>query len=420
MENHPIPQDITGFQFKLIGDMTIKQFAYLAGGIVLGWLLFASPFFMLIKLPLAVTSIFLGVGMAFLPIEGRPMDLMFENFIKAIFSPTQFVYQKTGGQLWEDIKPVKKSSAKLVPQKETTSLSGEELKSYLNSLPKRPKNQLDQKEMVFFESLSNMYSGQTQTNPIPQAPPAHAFANVPVPGQQQPPTQLPAASQVQIPVEQGQQQEEEKPSDEEETLKRETLILQQELAEAKAAETSKINSTEYTEAHKKVMELETMLSETAKQKQELEKQIELLQKQLTANRETVYTPSVAQEPVKETRNVRSIPQNLGKSVGLPLAPEFPNIVTGIVKDPRGNPLQNILVEVKDAEGNPVRAFKTNPLGQFASATPITNGTYTIEFEDSKGENKFDVIEFSATGQIILPIEVISVDTREELRRSLFN
>ena len=111
---------------------------------------------------------------------------------------------------------------------------------------------------------------------------------------------------------------------------------------------------------------------------------------------------------------------MGKSIGLPNAPEFPNIVSGIVKDPRGNSLSNILVEIKDNENNPVRAFKTNALGQFASATPLTNGTYTIEFEDPKTENKFDTIQFSANGEVILPIEVISVDRREELRRTLFN
>ncbi|EKD47460.1 MAG: hypothetical protein ACD_66C00049G0001, partial [uncultured bacterium] len=28
MEQHPVPQNVTGFQFKLIGDITLKQFAY--------------------------------------------------------------------------------------------------------------------------------------------------------------------------------------------------------------------------------------------------------------------------------------------------------------------------------------------------------------------------------------------------------
>ena len=413
MENHPIPQDITGFQFKLIGDMTIKQFAYLAAGIVVAWILFVLPLISIIKLPLAALSVFFGVGMAFLPIEGRPMDLMVSNFAKALFSPTQFVYQKTGGHLWQPTPPVKTKSPQMLADNrtQTSSLSGEKLKEYLNSLPKRPKNQLDQKEMVFFESLANLYT-HSQAAPqvlTPQTPQAHLYANTPVNQTQQ----------VQ-PQKQPEKSDSQAPSDEEKALKNETQVLQQELAQAKAQEANQVNSQQYQEAHQKVLDLEAQLNDTAKQKQDLERQIAELQKRLTTENKQVFTPSAAQAPKGETRNVRTVPQSLGKSVGLPIAPEFPNLVTGIVKDPRGNPLANILVEIKDGEGNPVRAFKTNPLGQFASATPINNGTYTIEFEDTKGENKFDVIQFSATGQIILPIEVISVDTREELRRSLFN
>lgn len=406
MENHPIPQDITGFQFKLIGDMTVKQFAYLAVGVVIGWITFILPLITIIKIPLAGISILLGVGFAFFPIEGRPMDLMISNFVKALFSPTQFIYQKTGGHLWLPVPHLAQSQKQQQAQREaqTASLSGQALKDYLNALPKRSKNQLDQKEMVFFESLANLQANApTPQLQIPQPVTPHAFANQ-VPQNQPAPVAKDAGT----------------PSEEEEILRNEAQVLQQQLAQAKAQETMQSGSEEYKQAHLKVLELENLLSDTANQKQKLEGQIAELQKKLTDEKKDVYMPSIAKEPKKETQNVRSIPEGLGKSIGLPIAPEFPNLVTGIVKDPRGNPLANILVEIKDADSNPVRAFKTNPLGQFASATPINNGIYTIEFEDPKAENKFDIIQFSATGQIILPIEVLSVDTREELRRSLFN
>jgi hypothetical protein len=82
-------------------------------------------------------------------------------------------------------------------------------------------------------------------------------------------------------------------------------------------------------------------------------------------------------------------------------------------------LSNILVEVKDKDGNPVRAFKTNALGQFASATPLSNGIYEIELEDAKKQHAFKAIQINANGQIMLPIEIISHDAREELRKALF-
>ncbi len=199
--------------------------------------------------------------------------------------------------------------------------------------------------------------------------------------------------------------------------------MQKELQEAKAKEASeeKIGSKEYLEAHQKVLELQKDLNDLTFQKQQLETKLIDLQKQMDVGGKQIYSPSQIQpEAPKETKYVRSVPQSMTKSVGLPTTPEFPNIITGIVKDPRGNPLSNILVEVKDLQGNAVRAFKTNALGHFASATSLVNGDYTIEFDDPKGQNKFDTTGFSAKGEIILPIEVMSVDAREELRRSLFS
>ena len=98
MDNHPIPQDITGFQFKLIGKMTIRQFIYVAIGGVIAWLMFfiiEPP--SIIKWPVSVIALGLGTMIAFVPIDGRPMDTMLRNFINALMSPTQFIYQKEGG-----------------------------------------------------------------------------------------------------------------------------------------------------------------------------------------------------------------------------------------------------------------------------------------------------------------------------------
>ena len=167
------------------------------------------------------------------------------------------------------------------------------------------------------------------------------------------------------------------------------------------------------------MELERLLQDVQSQKQNLENQIIELRKKIEIKSQNVFTPSIA-HPKAQTQTVRKVPKTLGKSLGLPLTADFPNLIAGIIKDPRDNPLPNILVEVKDKAGNPVRAFKTNVLGQFISATPLANGVYTISFEDPKAENKFDTIELAVTGEILMPIEVISLDTREELRRSLFN
>src|SRR5581483_4523140 len=128
---------------------------------------------------------------------------------------------------------------------------------------------------------------------------------------------------------------------------------------------------------------------------------------------TPAVPAVAEAP-KITQNVRTIPKGQENQAGILKAPDSPNVIMGIIKDPRGNVLPNILVEVKDQNDNPVRAFKTNQLGQFASATPLQNGTYTVSFEDAAGKSKFDTIELTAAGEILQPLEILSTDEREEL------
>jgi hypothetical protein len=422
MENHPIPQDITGFQFKLIGNMTVRQFAYLATGVILAWICYALPLSLLIKLPFALVFGLSGVAFAFLPIEGRPMDTMISNFIKALLNPTQFIYVKTGGEFYSPPVPKTNHPSATAQRQQTTTLSGDRLKSFLDSLPKNPKNKLDEKEMVFFESLANISSpgsGGSISSVSPNYTPPHIFSAAPV-----------KASDLK-------KKEEEKKEDKKETQVKEPVnsqeeanqdvllgkasVLEQELQRAKEEEKHQAQgSADFQAAHQKVLELENLLNDTVAQKKQLESQILSLQKKLDMQGKKVYSPSVAIPEKEPTKNIRSIPKNMSKGVGIPNAPEYPNVITGIIKDPRSNPLANILVEVKDSDGNPVRAFKTNAIGQFASATPLINGTYTIEFEDPKGANKFDTIQFIADGNIILPVEVISTDTREELRRSLFN
>jgi len=293
MDNHPIPQDVTGFQFKLIGNMTVKQFAYLATGIVMAWVLLQLPVSILIKFPFSFFSAILGIGLAYLPVSGRPMDLMIGNFIKALLRPTQFVYEKTGRQLYFP-------NTKIMPFQQK-----DKLKAYLASQVTE-KNKIDERENNFLMSVTSL---ATNSSFAPNINPA---LNIPKP----------------------------------------------------------------------------------------------------------TPPPIVEPPVQKL--IKPVSTGFNRNIGLPDTPDSPNLITGITKDARGNALSNILIEVKDKEGHPVRAFKTNEFGRFASATPLFNGNYTIEFEDPKGQNTFESKIINITGQIILPIVATSIDTREELRRSLFS
>jgi len=95
MQQHPIPQNVTQYQFRLVGDMTLKQFLELAGGGLLAYLFFASNLIFIIKWPLIILSLLFGAALAFFPIEDRPLDQWITNFLHAIYAPTRFIWKKT-------------------------------------------------------------------------------------------------------------------------------------------------------------------------------------------------------------------------------------------------------------------------------------------------------------------------------------
>ena len=394
--------------------MTIKQFAYLAAGIILGWITFILPLFILIKLPFVFIFIGLGVAAAFLPIEGRPFDVMIGNYFKALVSPTQYIYQKMGGHIWFPDPPKNPLQVSQAPSLGTSEQSSKNLQEFLKGLPQKPMNKLDQKEMNFLNALGSMHG-----SPVPQAinpTGPSAFTKIISMNEDKPQLTKPEPIKSSNPNNPSDIRET-KPN--EEKLDKSETEIKKELEEAKIAEQIQAGSEKYEAAHGKVLDLEKVLSDVSSQKQDLENQILELRRKLDQQNQKVFTPTTA-TAAPQTQSVRKIPKILGKATGLPFVSDVPNLIMGIIKDPRGNPIANILVEVKDSSANPVRAFKTNVLGQFASATPLGNGTYTMSFEDTKNFNKFDSIEIKATGEVFMPIEVISIDSREELRRSLFS
>lgn len=93
-EQHPIPQQISAYQFRLVGDMTLKQFFQVAGGALVALLIYSSPLHPVIKWPGILISFLFGVALAFFPIEDRPLEKWIVAFFKSIYSPTIFVWQR--------------------------------------------------------------------------------------------------------------------------------------------------------------------------------------------------------------------------------------------------------------------------------------------------------------------------------------
>lgn len=154
-QQHPIPQQISSYQFRLVGNMTLKQFFQIAGGALFSLLFYASGLHPLVKWPLVIFFALLGAALAFLPFEERPLEHWIIAFFQAVYSPTLFSWKKT-------TKPpiFFKEEAK-VPEEKIIAPHGEvEMEKYLKSLPGRGTSvfsKLEEAETAFLSKLSGLF-----------------------------------------------------------------------------------------------------------------------------------------------------------------------------------------------------------------------------------------------------------------------
>ena len=94
MEQHPIPRQITTFEFKLIGFLTLHQFMYLIVFLPLGYIVYRIFPIPLLNMVTGAFVAALGGAFAFLPVNERPLDVWIRNLFKRLTSPTQYMFHK--------------------------------------------------------------------------------------------------------------------------------------------------------------------------------------------------------------------------------------------------------------------------------------------------------------------------------------
>ncbi len=169
MKQHPVPQHIASYQFHLIGQMTLKQFLELAGGIVCGWLIYSMNIATLIKWPLVALAAFSGIALAFLPLEERTLDKWLFNFLKAVYSPTQYVWRKSP-QLPDILnKPLATTTTRTLLPSKTVVKNELGLKEYLATIPTTISNiAIEEKQNVHLQQISSLLGANNKIglNPI--------------------------------------------------------------------------------------------------------------------------------------------------------------------------------------------------------------------------------------------------------------
>lgn len=417
MEQHPVPQDITGFKFKLVGDMTLTQFGYLASGSVLAYLSFVSKFPFLVKWPLVILFGFTGVALAFFPVEERPLDRWIVAFIKAIYSPTQYLWQKKG--ILPDFFKINYLSTQSTAQTLISTYNGDRqrLEDYLKILPRASNSVLDAAEQAFFQKLNTMAAGNK-----PLFTPRVPLTGQPIKPPSLPPSQPPApptgfaivngkivrqtpvfAMPPPVPRPPQPNKEEIKVNHlsklqyQNDALERQATNLKEEINELKKAPAFTIEDLN------KLKALAQKAAGLENQKSKAQEEITRLKQLLGWQKTQGVKPVMEQTSLPQTPRVKFVPRNQARQVGLPNPPQTPNIVSGLVVDQKGEILPGVIVVIKDIYDNPVRAIKTNKLGQFSISTPLPNAIYNLELE-KEGYN-FDIIEVEVKGEIIPPMEI---------------
>lgn len=378
MNQHPIPQNISTYKFRLIGDMTVKQFILLALGVGGAVFFYTSNLLGLIKYTLIGISALIGIGMAFFTIDGRPMETWIKAYLAAIYAPTQFIWRKS---------PKIPAFFSYTPSPDTIPAQTQEmlsaavrrkqagLSSFLQTLPEyQLSSKLNQQEASHLSQITNLF-----THPQTPIPNTISNPNPPLP------TFKPSSSQIHI-----------------NTLPTQTSITPPQSPSQKIVNpTPVLRDTNRPSGVIVAPEIQIIDDNKTRpdpplagtiQVSATPPQISIPQPQAEALIQKTLPPAQAtQKPITD------------QSLPFPSTPATPNTAVGMVLDKDNKIIENAIIEIRDPNGTPVRATKTNKLGQFISTTPLKNGTYQLQVD--KDGYEFDLISLELKGQILPPLKI---------------
>ena len=385
MREHPIPQDIVGYRFHIVGNMTIKQFAEIGAGVFVAFLLYQTNLLTIIKWPLMGISVAIGAALAFVPFEERPLDHWLTTFIRVLYKPTKFYWKRNNPIPDAFNYQVKKSTTTHNLEVDLSPARRERIKEYMLSLRQQQSSNFDIERQQSISDIMTVFSQDT-TAVITSLDKPQLKIRVRNLGTD-------FVSEHQIATD-------------------DATIIEEHVVAAGV-----VDSSEYQEELRQSINLRTPLSvnqvaqEIAIPEQqsvttgvELEQEQEVqIASQPTQTEDRAYYQNEQPAP-QQTTTMGSAVYN--QQLPFPSKPKEPNKLVGMVLSPNNDLINDAIVEIKNQAGATVRAVKTNALGQFFVTTPLTSGTYIIETE----KDGFSFSEFNITlkNEVVDPIEIRSI------------
>jgi len=367
MQQHPVPQDIIAYKFRLVGNMTLKQFSELAVGLVIAWITFNSSANFIIKWTLGPLAAFLGFALAFVPFEDRPLDQWIINFIKAIYRPTQFLYRPLAKTL-DIFSPPKPQPQEAIV---ATRQPGD-LEEYLKSLPPSPTTAFDQAEAKYLQHIHNLFGVLGTKPPAPTKETLQPSTPLQSPIKGIRVRKLMTPQMCLLPH----------------------ATLYQSPTKSKLATMPHVPTTPKPPASPPPAPTKPLpVTKAAPPQSSL--QPKPAPSPAAPKTKSVVTPPPQPKPAKAA--------TFAPDIILPQKPEKPNLIAGITLDKANKIIPSVILEIKNHKGHPVRALKSNKLGQFFIATPLKEGIYRISSEHP--DHRFAIIKLEAKGEIIPPLKI---------------
>lgn len=377
MIEHPVPQNITSYEFRLVGSMTLKQFFELMIGLVLAFVIYRTNLYPLIKWPLIIAFVTFGVSLAFVPIQERPLDQWFMAFIRAIYNPTKFYWRRT------------------VQSPEVFSNQSVNLTKY--------QDQEQALATAVARKRSRASAYLDTLGAVPVTAPLDADEDLRASGI------LALFDEVRVPV----QSVRATPLQAEENLSRPDMEVK-----PRSLRTSLVTEVESAVEAGEVVPLTTQQSPTKMYEVSLPQSLPIVMEDFsppssvpereevvpTSRRPASFTvESVASQTPGVNASTASEEVTTSQSLPFPNPPKQPNVLAGMVLDATGKLLDNAIIEVRTEQGVPVRAIKSNKLGQFFTSSPLPTGTYQMVIE--KAGYRFEPYRLTVQNTVISPLEI---------------
>ncbi len=399
MHDHPIPQDVTGYRFHIVGNMTLGQFGQLFLGTLLAFGIYSTNLYPIIKWPLIVLVFGLGAMAAFIPIYERPISHWITTFFSILNKPTQFFWRREP-QIPDFFTFVSSSAQKVVlPELDLTPLRRQKIHEYIVSA-KTATAPDDETQQVqnYVDYVTTLFDVQSGTTNIPTTSSQEKVAQKPklktrlrslrpqedvVSLVQPTPADTPSSAASDAAATEPTAPENSATSTEPESYTTSAIIS------AQAA--TQVLSTEGVSGNAAGVDVtqQNVSSEPATTSEEMP---------------TLQTPTSQATP--EPTPQASTQATFNAQLPFPSKPTVPNKLVGMVLSNINELIDGAIVEIHTKDGSVARAVRTNALGQFFVSTPLDKGTYILTVE--KAGRQFEPITIELKGKIVEPLEIRSL------------